>query len=78
VRAAKRNETQAVGEHFVLDDGGVLVDEDIFDGEGGDFGEKDSAEGVCDRGVDAGKRKGCIVGGVAVELDIEVLVEVST
>jgi hypothetical protein len=78
VRAAKRNETQAVGEHFVLDDGGVLVDEDIFDGEGGDFGEKDSAEGVCDRSVDAGERKGCIVGGVAVELDIEVLVEVST
>jgi hypothetical protein len=37
-----------VGEHFVLDDGRVLVDEDVFDGERRDFGEEDAAEGVGD------------------------------
>jgi hypothetical protein len=40
-----------VGEHFVLDDGRVHVDEDIFDGEGGDFGEEDAAEGVGYAGI---------------------------
>lgn len=41
-----------MGEDFVLDDGGVVVDEDVFDGKGGDFGEEDAAEGICDGGVD--------------------------
>lgn len=38
-------------EHFVLDYGGVVFDEDIFDGEGGDFGEENAAEGIGYGGV---------------------------
>ena len=44
----ERNETQAVGEYFILDDGGVVVYEDGFDGEGGYLGEEDATEGVGD------------------------------
>lgn len=44
--AAQRYQAQAVGKHFVLDDGGVLEDEDVFDGEGGDFGDEDTAKGI--------------------------------
>ena len=73
--AAEGNQAQAVGEHFVLDYRRVLVDEDVFDGEGGDLGEQDAAEGVCDRRVYAGEREGGVVGsGAGVEVDIEVLV----
>lgn len=64
-----------MGEDFVLDDGGVVVDEDVFDGEGGDFGQKNAAEGVGEGGVDTDKGEGGVVGGVLVELDLEVLVE---
>lgn len=35
--AAERDEPQAVGEHFILNDGGILVDENVLDGESGDF-----------------------------------------
>jgi hypothetical protein len=63
-----------VGENFVLDDGGVLVNEDVFDCEGGDLGEEYAAECVCDRGIDACERERSVVGAVGVELDIEVLV----
>jgi hypothetical protein len=35
-----------VGEHFVVDDGGVIFDVDVFYGCGGDFGDEDAAEGV--------------------------------
>jgi hypothetical protein len=60
-----------VGKHFVLDDGRVLVDEDIFYGKRGDFGEEDAAEGVGDGGVEAGEGKFGVVGGVLVELDVK-------
>ena len=73
--AAEGDQAEAVREHFVLDYRGVLVDEDVFDGESGDFREKNAAEGVCDRGVYAGEREGSIVGcGAGVELDLEVLI----
>jgi hypothetical protein len=62
-----------VGEDLVLDDGGVVVDEDVFDGEGGDLGEQDAAEGICDGGVEAGEGEGGVVRGVGVEGDVEVL-----
>lgn len=73
MRALQRDQAQAVGEDFVLDYGGVVVDEDVFDGEGGDFGEQDAAEGVGDGGVEAGEGEGGVVGGVGVEGDVEVL-----
>jgi hypothetical protein len=74
VRAAEGNQAQAMREHFVLDDGGVLVDEDVFDGESRDLGEENAAEGVGNRGVNAGERELGIVGLVRVEFDVEVLV----
>jgi hypothetical protein len=73
VRALEGDKTQAVGEDLVLDDGGVVVDEDVFDGEGGDLGEKDAAESVCDGGVEAGEGEGGVVWRVGVEGDVEVL-----
>lgn len=42
-----------MGEDFVLDDGGVVVDVDEFNGKGRDFCEEDTAEGVGEGGVDA-------------------------
>lgn len=71
--AAEWDETQTVGEYLVLDDRGVLVDEDIFDGESGNLSEKNSSEGVCDCSVYAGEREGSIVRGMGVEFDVEVL-----
>ena len=56
-----------------MDYRGVLYDEDGFDGEGGDLGEQNSAEGIGDRGVDVDEREGGIEGGVGVEADLEVL-----
>ena len=45
--AGEGDQAEAVREHFVLDYRGVVVYEDVFDGDGGDFGEEDAAEGVC-------------------------------
>ena len=42
-----------MGEHFVLDYGGVVVDEDLFDGEGRNLGEEDAAECIGYGSVDA-------------------------
>lgn len=69
--AGEGDEAEAVGEDFVLDDGGVVVDEDVFDGEGGDFGEEDTAEGVCDGGVETDEGEGGVVGGEFMEFDFE-------
>ena len=70
-RAGKGHETEAGGEHFVVDDAGVVVDEDGADGEGGDLGDEDSAEGVGDGGVDADEGEDGVEGFVFVELDLE-------
>lgn len=69
--AGEGDEAEAVGEDFVLDDGGIVVNEDVFDGEGGDFGEEDAAEGVCNGGVDADQGEGSVVGGEFMEFDVE-------
>jgi hypothetical protein len=73
VGATKGDEAEAVGEHFVLDNGGVLVDENVFNGQGRNFSEEDAAESIGDGGVDASKREFGVVGFVAVELNVEVL-----
>ena len=62
-----------MGEDFILDDGGVLVDEDVFNSEGGDLGEQDAAEGIGDGGVDADEGERGIVRRVCVEADGESL-----
>lgn len=72
--AAEGDQAEAVGEDFVLDDGGVLVDVDVFDGEGGDLGDEDAAEGVGERGVDAGEGEGQVeLGALVGELDVRAL-----
>lgn len=67
--AVEGHEAQSVGEHLILNDGGVVLYEDVFDGERWDLGDEDAAEGVCERGVDADEGEGSVVGLVAVELD---------
>lgn len=42
---------------LVLNYGGVVVHEDIFNGNSGDLSEEYAAESISDRGVDADKRK---------------------
>jgi len=37
-----------VGKDFVLDYGGVVIDEYVFNGEGRDFSDQDAPKGVCD------------------------------
>lgn len=55
--ALERDQSQAVGEHLILDDGCVVVDEDMFNRQRGDLGDENAAKGVCQRGVDADQRK---------------------
>ena len=69
--ALEGNQTETVGEDLILDDGRVVRDEDILNGEGGDLGEEDASEGVGERGVDADEREGGEKRVVLVELDIE-------
>jgi hypothetical protein len=64
-----------VREYFVLDYGGVLVDEDVFDGEGGDLGEENAAEGVGYGGVDTNEGERGVEGCMGVEFDAEVLLK---
>ena len=47
----------------------VVCDVDCFDSEGRDFGEEDSAEGVCDCGVHANEVELTVQRIVAVEFD---------
>lgn len=56
---------------FVLDYGGVSLDVNSFDGERGDLGEEDTAEGIGDRGIDVDEVEFGEEGGVAVEFDTE-------
>jgi len=72
-RASERNETETVAEDLVLDDGGVVVHEDIFDGYSRDFGQHDTTVCVCDRGVDADEREDRVVLVILVEVDLEFL-----
>lgn len=51
-----------MGEYLVLHYRSILVDEDIFNGESGNFGEQDSAEGVGDAGVEADEGEGRVEG----------------
>lgn len=60
-----------MGEDFVLDYGGVVVHEDIFNGDSGDLSEKYASECVGDGGIDADEREGSMEGVILVELDLE-------
>jgi hypothetical protein len=62
-----------MGEELVVDDGGVVVYVDIFDGEGWDFGDENATKGICNRGIDSYQGKAGLERIVFVELDFEVL-----
>lgn len=62
-----------MAEDLVLDDGGVVVYEDVFDGHSRNFGQHDTAVCVCDRGVDADEREDRVVLVILVEVDLEFL-----
>jgi hypothetical protein len=51
------------------------VDEDVFDGESGDLGKENAAEGVGYGGVDTDEGEGCIVGCMGMEFDAEILIK---
>lgn len=69
----KRNQAQSLCENFVLNDRGVVVDEDELDGEGGHLRHENAAEGVCDRGIEADQGERCFEWVIAVEFDFEAL-----
>lgn len=46
VAGVEGDEAEAVGDEFVGEDGGVAQHLDLVDGDGGDFGEDSTAEGV--------------------------------
>lgn len=75
--AFQRNEAEALGENFVRDDRGVVVDVDFLNGEGGDFGEENAAEGVGEGCIEADEREGGFEGVISVEYDFKVLDNVS-
>lgn len=52
-----------------MDDGGVVLDVDVLDGEGGDLGEENAAEGVGEGGIDADEGEGREELVVLVEVD---------
>lgn len=56
-----------MSEDFILHDTCVICDIDCFDGEGRDFGEEDSAEGICDCGMHADEVEFAVQRIVAVE-----------
>lgn len=56
-----------------MDDGGVVMDEDEFDGEGGNLGEENPSKCVCNCCVQPDQRKRRIVRVITVKLDSKVL-----
>jgi hypothetical protein len=73
--ALERDEAQPVAQHLVLDHARVVVDPDVLDGEGGDLGDHDAAEGVGDGGVEPDEAEGGVMLAVLVEDDAELVPE---
>lgn len=64
-----------MGQNFVLDYGGVVVNVDYIDSECGNLGDENSAESVCYGGVNADKRELRLKLFVLVPLNLEALAE---
>lgn len=73
--AGEGDEAESVGQDFVLDDRGVVIDEDGIDGEGGDLGDEDATEGVGYRGINADEGELGVELFVLVPLNLEALTE---
>ena len=76
-RTLEGDQAQSLCEHFVLNDGSVVVNEAVFNGDGGDLGHKDTAESVGDRGVESDEREGSLEPFIAVEFDLEILLDLN-
>lgn len=72
-RALEGDQTQALSHYLILDDGGVIVNEDVFNGESRDLSHENTAESVGDGGIEANQRERGFVRVIAVVLDFEVL-----
>lgn len=64
-----------MAKNLILDDGGVVIHPYVLDGQRGDLGNQDAAEGVGDGGVDADQREGGIVLTILVEDDAKLVAE---
>lgn len=73
--AREGDQAQAVAENFVLDHRGVVPHENVLDGQGGNVGDHDAAEGVGDGGIDADERELSLIGVVLVEHYADALAE---
>lgn len=67
------NQTQTLCENLILNDRGVVVDEDVFDGDAGHLSHENATEGIGNGGVDSDEREGGFESLVAVEVDLEIL-----
>jgi hypothetical protein len=59
-----------MGQHFIVDDGGVIMNEHVLDGQGRDVGDENTPEGICDRGIYASKAEGAFERLVFVKDDL--------
>ena len=73
--AGEGDQAKAVAENFVLDHRGVVPHEDVLDGQRGDVGDHDAAEGVGNGGVDANERELSLIWVVLVEHYTDVFAE---
>ncbi|RCI14823.1 hypothetical protein L249_6392 [Ophiocordyceps polyrhachis-furcata BCC 54312] len=51
--AGEGDEAESMSQHLVLYDGSIVLDVDVFNRQRRYFGDEDSSEGVCERGVEA-------------------------
>ena len=58
-------------ENFVLNNGRIIPDKDIFNSDGGDFGKKNASKSIRDGGVEADERERGMERVVLVKLDLE-------
>lgn len=61
-------------EDLILNNRGVIIHKDEFDGNGRYFGNEDAAKCISNGGIETNEREGGIEGFVFMELDSEILV----
>lgn len=71
--ALEGDKTQSLREDLILDDGGVVVDKNVFDCKSGNLRHENPTESICDCCVKAHEGEGGFERGIPVELDFEIL-----
>jgi len=72
-RSLERYKAKTVSKNFVLDNRGIVPDENILNGKCWDFSNEDAAERICDRGVDADEGEGTVQWFRMVNYNLKVL-----